>query len=74
MGWGRVGVKWSWMRRGHGDTRNSLQAFVLGGISGGVAVPESKLLAGLVSSACAPRTSLSQESGRLLLPSMRLSV
>lgn len=59
MGWGRVGVKWSWMRQGHGDTSDSLEAFVLGGMSGGVAVAKSKLSARLVSSACAPRTSLS---------------
>lgn len=39
-----------------------------------VAVAESKLLAGLVSSAFTPRVRLSRESGRLLLPSMRLSV
>jgi hypothetical protein len=37
-------------------------------------VAESKLLAGLVSSAFTPRVRLSRESGRLLLPSMRLSV
>lgn len=47
--WAGVGIKWSWMRQGHKNSGNSSEARV-------VAVAESKLLAGLASSACTPRS------------------